>query len=266
MQVTQQAIQPFAFEGRRVLIAGASGGLGKAAARAFAAAGARLALGARRGDEIAALAAELDGEHFQRAADLTDAGEAADWAAASVEALGGADVLLVTLTAGRPASSESDFRASFETDLMAPVRLLELCRDALAASRGAALFCSSRTAHGYAPQTMAYGAAKAGLEYSVRCLAADLARDGVRVNALALGSTLFEGGFWARCETERPELWSRTIATLPAGRLGTADDIVPAALFLCSDAARWITGQTLLADGGQTLAPFVSFADGSDRT
>ncbi|MBX3529023.1 MAG: SDR family oxidoreductase [Rhizobiaceae bacterium] len=248
-----------AFAGRRVLIAGASSGLGKAAARAFAAAGARLALGARRGDAIAALAEKLDGDHIWQAADLSDAGEAKRWAGDAIAALGGVDVLVVTLSAGRPSSEETDFRASFETDLMAPLRLLDLCRDGLAASRGAAVFCSSRTAHGYTPQTAAYGAAKAGLEYAVRCAAADLVRHGVRVNALAPGSTLFEDGFWARCETERPDLWKRTIAALPAGRLGTAEDLVPPLLFLCSDAARWITGQTLLADGGQTLAPFVSF-------
>lgn len=247
------------FSGRRVLVAGASSGLGKAAARAFAAAGARVALGARRGEVIAALADELGGGHFWRAADLSDADAAKRWAGDAIAALGGVDVLVVTLSAGRPSSDEDDFRASFETDLMAPLRLLALCRDGLVAARGAALFCSSRTAHGYVPQTMAYGAAKAGLEYAVRCAAADLVRHGVRVNALAPGSTLFEDGFWARCEAERPDLWRRTIAALPAGRLGVAEDLVEPLLFLCSDAARWITGQTLLADGGQTLAPFVSF-------
>jgi 3-oxoacyl-[acyl-carrier protein] reductase len=247
------------FAGRRVLIAGASSGLGKAAARAFSAAGARLALGARRADAIAALAGELGSGHFWQAADLSEADAAKGWVENATAALGGVDVLVVTLTAGSPASGEDDFRASFETDLLAPVRLAELCRDQLAASRGAVLFCSSRTAHGFAPQTVAYGAAKAGLEYAVGCLAAGYVRHGVRVNALAPGSTLFEEGFWARCKSERPELWKRTIAALPAGRLGNAEDLLPPLLFLCSDAARWITGQTLLVDGGQTLAPFVSF-------
>ena len=140
---------------------------------------------------------------------------------------------------------------------MGPLRLFAACRDALADSQGAVVFCSSRTAHSPIPGTMAYGAAKAALEYATRCLATDAARDRIRVNAIAPGSCVFDGGFWDRCPTENPALWQRSVSAHPAGRLGTAEDKLPPLLFLCSDAARWITGQTLLVDGGQMLAPYL---------
>src|SRR5690606_39121375 len=135
--------------------------------------------------------------------------------------------------------------------------LLDACRDALIESRGAAIFCSSRLAWEHWPNNAAYGAAKKALEYALRCAAADLAPKGVRVNAIAPGSTMTEGGFWDRASRDNPALVERTIAKQPAGRLGTPADIIPAMLFLGSDAAAWITGQTLLVDGGQTLAQFI---------
>ena len=251
-------VPTFSYAGKRVLLAGASRGLGKAAAEAFAAAGARLALGARRGEQLAQVAEGLSGAgHVHHAADFASQDACRDWAKRSQQALGGVDLLVVTLTAGAAQSGVEDYAASFHVDLMAPLILLEACREGLIEAKGAALFCSSRTAAEYWPGTAAYGTAKKGLEYALKCAAADLASKGVRVNAIAPGSTLTEGGFWDRASHENPALWERTIAKQPAGRLGTPADIIPAMLFLGSDAAAWITGQTLLVDGGQTLAQFI---------
>lgn len=242
------------FAGKRILIAGASRGLGRAAALALAAGGARLGLGARDPAALADLAAALPGTHFHAPVDLASAPQITRWAEEAIAALGGLDGLVVTVTAGRPTSGEDDFAASLQTDLMAPLRLFSACREALARSRGAAVFCSSRTAKISVPGTVAYGAAKAALEYAVGCLAADTAREGIRVNAIAPGSCRLDGGFWDRCQSENPALWAGTRAAIPAGRLAEAEDIIPPLLFLLSDGARWITGQTLLVDGGQTLA------------
>lgn len=247
----------YSFAGKRILVAGASRGLGKAAAEAFAAAGGRLALGARREKPLADLARNLEGSHIYLPADFSSPESCRAWAQDAQEALGGIDLLVVTLTAGASKSRIEDYAASFQVDLMAPLALLDACRDGFIATKGAALFCSSRTAAEFWPSTAAYGAAKKALEYALKCAAADLAPSGVRVNAIAPGSTMTEDGFWHRARRENPQLWAETIAKQPAKRLGTPDDIVPAMLFLCSDAAAWITGQTLLVDGGQTLAQFV---------
>jgi len=258
MSQTPLPIPAFSYAGKRVLLAGASRGLGRAAAQAFAAAGARLALGARRAEQLSQVADSLSGTgHVHHAADFASRDACRDWAKRSQEALGGVDLLVVTLTAGAAQSRVEDYAASFEIDLMAPLILLDACREGLIEAKGAALFCSSRTATEYWPGTAAYGTAKSGLEYALKCAAADLAPKGVRVNAIAPGSTMTEGGFWDRASRDNPALVERTIAKQPAGRLGTPADIIPAMLFLGSDAAAWITGQTLLVDGGQTLAQFI---------
>jgi 3-oxoacyl-[acyl-carrier protein] reductase len=80
-----------------------------------------------------------------------------------------------------------------------------------------------------------------------------LATDGVRVNAVAPGSIEFPGGIWERRRAADPALYERTLASIPFGRLGTPEEIADVVLFLASPAARWVTGQTIMVDGGQLL-------------
>lgn len=244
-----------ALTGKRIAVLGASRGIGAAAARAMAAAGARLALGARDGASLAALAASLPEPAFHRPCDVTQVADLAAWAEAGVAALGGLDGLLVTVTAGCSQSRPEDLDASYQLDFKAPLLAFEACRSALQASRGAVVFCSSRTAAVSVPQTLAYGSAKAALEYATRCLATRHLAEGLRVNAIAPGSTLTEDSFWAGQRAAGTALWQRTLAAMPQGRLANPEEIIAPILFLLSDQARWITGQTLLVDGGQCLFP-----------
>ena len=101
------------------------------------------------------------------------------------------------------------------------------------------------------PEQMA--AAKAAAIHYTTSQAAMLARKGVRVNAIAPGSIEFPGGSWEKRRTENPELYNRILNSIPFGRLGKPEEVAEAALFLASDRARWITGQTLVVDGGQLL-------------
>lgn len=239
--------------GKRILIAGASRGIGAAAVADFAASGAQLAIGARDAEALAGIAANHPTVRFHAPCDFTDPAAMAKWVTSAEAALGGIDGLLVTLTAGRPSSSPADIAASLETDFTTPVTLFRACLPALQHSRGAALFCSSRTAAKALPQTMAYGAAKAALEYATRCLAAETAAQGLRVNAIALGSTLTEDGFWAKERATDSPLWRKTLWQMPQGRMADPAEILAPMRFLLSDHARWITGQILLVDGGQNL-------------
>jgi 3-oxoacyl-[acyl-carrier protein] reductase len=83
--------------------------------------------------------------------------------------------------------------------------------------------------------------------------AAMLARQGIRVNAIAPGSIEFPGGVWAQRKNDGTSLYASTLKSLPFGRLGTPDEVAEVALFLASDHARWITGQVITVDGGQLL-------------
>ena len=100
----------------------------------------------------------------------------------------------------------------------------------------------------------AYAAVKALVINYTSSQAAALAKDGIRVNAVAPGSIEFPGGTWERRRTEDPELYNRILAGIPFGRMGEADEVADVVLFLASPLARWVTGQTIVVDGGQLLS------------
>jgi 3-oxoacyl-[acyl-carrier protein] reductase len=99
-----------------------------------------------------------------------------------------------------------------------------------------------------------YAAVKAALASYTASLALRLAPQRIRVNAIAPGSIAFADGLWDRRRVEQPELYRATLAKIPFGRFGTPEEIAHAALFLASPLAGWITGQTLVVDGGQMLS------------
>ena len=103
------------------------------------------------------------------------------------------------------------------------------------------------------PRAAAYSTAKAALNYYTLTLATELAREKIRVNAIAPGSIEFPGGLWEQRRTQEPALYARIRERIPFGEFGAVEDIANAAVFLASPAARWITGQILAVDGGQSL-------------
>jgi 3-oxoacyl-[acyl-carrier protein] reductase len=102
-------------------------------------------------------------------------------------------------------------------------------------------------------RTAAYGAAKAAVIHYTGSQAAMYARQGVRVNCIAPGSIEFPGGVWEERKSSNPALYKGILASIPFGRLGTAEEIAEVATFLASSRARWVTGQTIAVDGGQLL-------------
>ena len=80
-----------------------------------------------------------------------------------------------------------------------------------------------------------------------------LAEKRIRVNAIAPGSIEFPDGIWDRRKAAQPQLYNAVLKSIPWGRLGRPEEIASVAVFLCSDAASWVTGQSLIVDGGQML-------------
>jgi 3-oxoacyl-[acyl-carrier protein] reductase len=103
-------------------------------------------------------------------------------------------------------------------------------------------------------RTPAYAAVKALVINYTASQAAALAKDGIRVNAVAPGSIEFPGGTWEKRRAEDPALYQRILGSIPFGRLGEPEEVADVALFLASPAARWVTGQTIVVDGGQMLS------------
>ena len=102
-------------------------------------------------------------------------------------------------------------------------------------------------------RTAPYGAAKAAVIHYTTSQAAMLARRGIRVNAVAPGSIEFPGGSWEKRREAGSPIYADVLKSIPFDRLGTPEEVADVVLFLASPMARWVTGQTIVVDGGQLL-------------
>lgn len=247
----------FSLAGARVLVAGGSRGIGLAIAAAFARAGARLSLCARGAEGLQHARQTLQREgapvHVQPC-DLADPAQIESWVEAAAAALGGIDIVINNASGFGNGNDDASWQAGFEIDLMAAVRTNRAALPHLRSSAMPAILnISSINASVPTPRAAAYSTAKAALNYYTVSLATELARERIRVNALAPGSIEFRDGLWERRRSSDPALYEQIRAKIPFGGFGKAADVASAALFLCSPAARWITGQVLAVDGGQSL-------------
>jgi NAD(P)-dependent dehydrogenase (short-subunit alcohol dehydrogenase family) len=251
----------FRLTGRTALITGGSRGLGRAMAQAFAEAGANLILVGREGESLATAKKELSTLGVVVETLVGDVGTTDGAAAACDAALGlGRDIdVLVNNVGGRRSDIASEdfpievWRKLFDLNLTnALVCCQKIGKPMLSRKRGSIVNITSIAAsiaiRGIRGRH--YETAKAALEHLTRCLAADWAPQGVRVNAIAPGGFLTDPN--RRWYREKPELRATFEAQIPMGRLGEPDELGPAALFLASDASSYVTGATLLVDGGYT--------------
>ena len=246
-------------KGKVAMVTGASRGLGKAFARAFADEGARLSICARGADALEAAAAELraaGADVHAEAADITDAAQMDRFVANTVERLGGVDVLVNNAGGARPGTlaelAESTWREAFELNFFSAVGMARRCAVQMEKrGRGAIVNISSiygREAGG----TLTYNASKAALISFTKMLARELAIKNVTVNSIAPGSILYPGGNWERRFKQNPDFERDFIShEFPAARLGRPEEVAYAVVMLASPKASWITGACLPVDGAQ---------------
>ena len=245
----------FGLQGRVAVVTGASSGLGAATARALAAAGARVAVVARRRDRLEALAAEIAG--LAVGADLLDTAALDDVVPQVAGALGPPEILVHaagTIFSHEPAEHEplDDVRRTLELNLIAPFRLNQQAFPHMRArGRGAIVHVSSISGQVGIPgiPQASYAASKQALSGLTAELAVQWARHSIRVNTLAPGffrseitEQLYAG--------EKGRNWLRRNTPLPYD--GSVDDFTGAILWLAGDAGRFVTGQTIVVDGGWT--------------
>ncbi len=249
----------FDLSGRVALVTGASSGLGAHFSRALAANGASIALVARRAERLAEVKQQIErngGRAFTVEADVRDRA-AMLRAFEHVEAALGTVTILVNnagiVHATRAVEiSEEEWRRVLGTNLDAVFYWAqEAARRMLAAGNGGAIInISSVLGLGVDKGVAAYATAKAGVIQITKALAFELAFKGIRVNAIAPGWFVTELN-QAYLESERGKALMRQI---PVGRFGANGDLDGALLLLASDAGRFITGATIVVDGGQSVA------------
>jgi 3-oxoacyl-[acyl-carrier protein] reductase len=253
-------------EGRAVVVTGGTRGIGKGIAAVFARNGARVLITGRDSGAAQACVAELSAAGAEVSALLADVGQRADcerMAQVAAERLGGIDVLCANAgifpDARLADMTDADIDQVLGTNLKGTILSVQACLPALAASgRGRVILTSSITGPitGF-PGWSHYGASKAGQLGFMRTAAIELAASGTTVNAVLPGNVVTEG-----LADLGEEYMAQMAASVPLRKLGTVDDIGYAALFLASDEAGYITGQTIVVDGGQVLPESLAALEG----
>ncbi|MEO6092560.1 MAG: glucose 1-dehydrogenase [Novosphingobium sp.] len=246
--------QLFGLDGRRALITGPTRGIGLSIARLFAAAGAELILVGNDARACDDLATELGG--ISLPADVRDPAELARVAERG-EAEGGIDVLVCNAgIAGTEqlmhAASRAEREELFAINLDHPLLLSGLVAPGMARrGRGSIILLSSIAGFRGNARIGLYGMTKAALAQLARNLAVEWGPSGVRANAIAPGLIATS---WAESVIGDPAAAERRLGQTPLRRIGTPEEIASAALFLASEAAGFVTGQTIVVDGGTLIS------------
>ena len=244
---------PFDLSGKSAIVTGSTRGIGRAIAETFIAAGARVVISSENAEDTARVAGELGQPGIP--CDVTDAGALAALVDGAVAALGGLDILVANAgITGQPGPFAGidwdDYDRVMHLNLKSQVQLANLALPHIARRKGAVVLMSSLSALRGNGAINAYALAKAGLAQLARNLAVEWGPQGVRVNAIAPG---FIATDLSRPLLENAAFMARRMAMTPLRRPGTPEEVAGAALFLASAAGGFVTGQTLVVDGGTLI-------------
>jgi len=242
-------------KGNKALITGGSKGIGRAIADRLADEGCNVAICARNADEVNAAAEALSAKGvtaFGQSVDVGDADALKGWIDASAEALGGIDCVVSNVSGGN-APGEEGWRANFEYDVLGTVRLVEGSMSHLENSDNASIVMISSTAA--LEKFMgagAYNAMKGAMVQYSGALAQDVGAKGIRVNSICPGPIYIEGGSWAMIKEHMTPLYESTLAQIPVGRMGTAEEVAAQVALLASPLGGYTSGTNVVIDGGFT--------------
>ena len=239
---------------KTALVTGASSGIGEAVVRALDAAGARVILTSTTAAGLHGIAADLHGDPLFLPANLAKPGAGTNLAQSVLELTGGVDVLVNNAgiaTGGAPETlTEEDVDEVFAVNFRSHFMLTVALGSAMTRRGGGSVISISSVASQRGPVgRVAYAASKGAIDAMTRALAADWGSKGIRVNAVNPG--IIKTQMWEESQAANPGRTEQSSAARTAlKRLGTPEDVADVVVFLASDAARYITGETILVDGG----------------
>jgi NAD(P)-dependent dehydrogenase (short-subunit alcohol dehydrogenase family) len=247
---------PFSLGGETAIITGGGSGLGLGIARCFVAAGAKVVLVGRRAEVLEQAAKELGESAFWDAHDITEHAKAGDLVARITERHGAPTILMnnagIHIKKAAVDLTPEEFNAVLQTHLVAAFSLTRAVLPGMIERKhGNILFTASMASLFGIPMVLAYSAAKSAYLGVVRSLATEVSPHGVRVNAVAPG--WIESDMMRKALSGDPARSAKILGRTPMNRFGTAEDIGWAATYLCSPAAKFVTGVTLPVDGGVSI-------------
>ena len=249
--------------GKVAIVTGSSKGLGLASAKALVHEGARVVMCARGGDALRAAAEQLAKESGRSNAVVTVEADVSTPAGAeavvskAVKACGRIDILVnnVGKAGGGDIVStlDAEWQGAIDQTLFPAIRMSRLAVPEMKRAGGGVILMIASIWGRESGGRMTYNAVKAAEISLAKAMAQQLAKDNIRVNSVAPGSIMFEGGSWWKRREEDPKFIEEMIRRdLPFGRFGTAEEVGSVVTFLASPRASWISGACITVDGGQS--------------
>ncbi|KAK8190628.1 hypothetical protein IWZ00DRAFT_525408 [Phyllosticta capitalensis] len=239
------------------LVAGGTKGIGRAIVQEFLAEGAHVHLCSRTPQDVTetvqklqSSAAESGGSVTGDVVDVSDEKQIVDWVKTSAASSGKIDVVVSNVSALAMGNDTSAWSKAFQVDILGTVALVNAALPHLERSKGAIVAISSVSGRDVDfTATSPYGALKASLTHYMAQLAHTQAPKGIRANTVSPGNIYIEDGVWGSIEKGNPELFKSQLAKNPTGRMGTAQEVANAVVFLSSSRASFISGTNLVVDG-----------------